>query len=339
MTAINFPDSPSNGDTHVVGGVTYTYDSTETKWKTTINSNAFLPLTGGTVSGNIVLGGEIQHDGDTDTNISFDTDTIKFDTAGSERFRVDSSGRLLVGTPIVIANKSYLNGAINPQFEIDGTNIPTATLAITNWSGAAASPSHVVLSKSKSGTVGTRTLVANNDDIGAVVFTADDGTAFIPAASILAEVDGTPGTNDMPGRLVFATTSDGASTPTERMRITSTGDLRFNSGYGSVATAYGCRAWVNFNGVGTVAIRASGNVSSITDNGTGDYTVNFTTAMPDANYCVTGTCSGADNPSSPVAILNTKLTSGLTTTGCRVFSTNNSSAAANREFMAVAIFR
>jgi len=55
------------------------------------------------------------------------------------------------------------------------------------------------------------------------------------------------------------------------------------------APIYACRAWVNFNGTGTVAIRASGNVSSITDNGTGDYTVNFTTAMPDANYCVAGT--------------------------------------------------
>lgn len=64
----------------------------------------------------------------------------------------------------------------------------------------------------------------------------------------------------------------------------SSGNLQFNSGYGSVATAYGCRAWVNFNGTGTVAIRASGNVTSITDNGIGDYTVNFTTAMPDANY-------------------------------------------------------
>ena len=47
---------------------------------------------------------------------------------------------------------------------------------------------------------------------------------------------------------------------------------------------YKCRAWVNFNGIGTVAIRASGNVSSITDNGVGNYTVNFTTAMPDVNY-------------------------------------------------------
>jgi hypothetical protein len=67
------------------------------------------------------------------------------------------------------------------------------------------------------------------------------------------------------------------------------GNLSFNSGYGSAAVAYGCRAWVNFNGTGTVAIRASGNVSSITDNGTGDYTVNFTTAMADANYSTVGT--------------------------------------------------
>jgi hypothetical protein len=76
-----------------------------------------------------------------------------------------------------------------------------------------------------------------------------------------------------------ATTADVAS-------FTSAGLFAFNSGYGSAAVAYGCRAWVNFNGTNTVAIRASGNVSSITDNGTGDYTVNFTNAMPDANYSV-----------------------------------------------------
>jgi hypothetical protein len=66
-------------------------------------------------------------------------------------------------------------------------------------------------------------------------------------------------------------------------------NIQFNSGYGSVATAYGCRAWVNFNGTGTPAIRGSGNVTSITDNGTGNYTVNITTAMPDVNYCFIGT--------------------------------------------------
>ena len=81
----------------------------------------------------------------------------------------------------------------------------------------------------------------------------------------------------------------------ERMRIDSSGNLLFNSGYGSVATAYGCRAWVNFNGTGTVAIRASGNVSSITDNGTGDYTVNFTTAIVDTNYATNVTGEGASS--------------------------------------------
>jgi len=78
----------------------------------------------------------------------------------------------------------------------------------------------------------------------------------------------------------------------------SSANFKFNSGYGSVATAFGCRAWVNFNGTGTVAIRGSGNVSSITDNGTGDYTVNFTTSMPDVNYSVVGMCdrnSGTEN--------------------------------------------
>ena len=66
--------------------------------------------------------------------------------------------------------------------------------------------------------------------------------------------------------------------------VDGSGNLAFNSGYGSVATAYGCRAWVNFNGTGTFSIRAGGNVSSITDRGTGHFRVNFSTAMPDANY-------------------------------------------------------
>jgi hypothetical protein len=61
------------------------------------------------------------------------------------------------------------------------------------------------------------------------------------------------------------------------------------------APLYMCRAWVNFNGTGTVAIRSSGNVTSITDNNTADYTVNFTNAMPDANYSATGLANGGAN--------------------------------------------
>lgn len=73
------------------------------------------------------------------------------------------------------------------------------------------------------------------------------------------------------------------------------GNLRFNSGYGSVATAYGCRAWVNFNGTGTVAIRGDGNVSSITDRNTGRYTINLTNAMPDSNYAAVFFCGRGDD--------------------------------------------
>ena len=104
---------------------------------------------------------------------------------------------------------------------------------------------------------------------------------------------------------------------TEQMRIDSAGLLKFNSGYGSVATAYGCRAWVNFNGTGTVAITGSGNVSSITDNGTGDYTVNFTTAMVDANYCLTTAGAPVNNNDLCALGLNYS-TSTKTTTALRL---------------------
>jgi hypothetical protein len=83
---------------------------------------------------------------------------------------------------------------------------------------------------------------------------------------------------------------------TEQARITAAGLFQFNSGYGSVATAYGCRAWVNFNGTGTVAIRASGNVTSITDNGSGDYTANFTTSMSDVNFATVAIGQNASAP-------------------------------------------
>jgi hypothetical protein len=88
------------------------------------------------------------------------------------------------------------------------------------------------------------------------------------------------------GGTIFSQGNTGGAL-TEYARITAAGLFQFNSGYGSVATAFGCRAWVNFNGQGTVAIRASGNVSSITDNGVGIYSVNYATAMPDANYSAT----------------------------------------------------
>ena len=111
-------------------------------------------------------------------------------------------------------------------------------------------------------------------------------------------------------------------------------NFKMNSGYGSVATAYGCRAWVNFNGTGTVAIRASGNVSSITDNGVGDYTVNFTTAMPDANYAVVGMTQAVI--SSTVAIPVASVIPN--TTSVRVRATNGGTFY-DGEFVSVVVFR
>jgi hypothetical protein len=108
---------------------------------------------------------------------------------------------------------------------------------------------------------------------------------MVEAALIKAEVDGTPGANDMPGRLVFSTTADGASSPTERFRINNAGSFSAVIPSGSTLyPSFWCRAWVNFNGTGTIAIRASGNVSSLTDVGVGEYKVNLTTSMPDADY-------------------------------------------------------
>jgi hypothetical protein len=89
--------------------------------------------------------------------------------------------------------------------------------------------SFLYLNKSRSGTLGTNTIVQSGDNLGGLVFAGADGTTYHRAAQIAAEVDGTPGTNDMPGRLVFSTTADGASSPTERMRINSSGTVSIAS--------------------------------------------------------------------------------------------------------------
>ena len=190
----------------------------------------------------------------------------------------------------------------------------------------------------------------------------------------------------------------------ERMRIATNGDLSFNSGYGSVAVAYGCRAWVNFNGTGnpnltgtysqtgtivTVSItghgyvtgqsafldfisgtavdgvyevtvtdantftvtqasrttsgnvinrrntiRASGNVSSVSDNAVGDYTVNFINAMPDADYAASGMCQGTSN-----GYVQEPTTQSKTTSSLRVVTISNANAVFDAANVYVAIFR
>jgi len=113
------------------------------------------------------------------------------------------------------------------------------------------------------------------------------------------------------------------------------------SGVVGSAPSYACRAWVNFNGTGTVAIRASGNVSSITDNGVGDYTVNFATAMPDANYSVNATgCRLSDKNTMANISFQSTYGGNKTTSICRVSAISpNSFTLVDADLMDVAVFR
>ena len=95
-----------------------------------------------------------------------------------------------------------------------------------------------------------------------------------------------------------------------------------------------CKAWVNFNGTGTVAIRDSFNVGSITDNGTGDYTLNFTNSMSSANYVLC--MSGSTNNS--YARAGTQTSGSMTASTARVFTANSTGSTVDREYCAVAIF-
>lgn len=106
------------------------------------------------------------------------------------------------------------------------------------------------------------------------------------------------------------------------------------------APSYSARAWVNFNGTGTVAIRASGNVSSITDNGVGDYTLNFATAIADANYSLSGIYSWVNGVSAGGA-LTIRNESGYvpTTTTCRLICQGQNATNYDRDYVYAAIFR
>ncbi len=136
---------------------------------------------------------------------------------------------------------------------------------------------------------------------------------------------------DNSGSLVFQTNGTTAA-----LTIDTSQNLQFNSGYGSVATAYGCRAWVNFNGTGTVAIRASGNVTSITDNGTGDYTVNFTTAMPDANYAWSGSATNAANSN---IVMGQNAPTAPTASALRINTAQAAVAFADMQYVSISVFR
>ena len=134
---------------------------------------------------------------------------------------IDSSGRLLVGTSSARSIASFNLSAL----QVEGTGSPYGGIsAIAN--GADAFGAIISFGKSRGTTIGSNTIVANNDVIGELRFAGADGSDLDSYAALIScQVDGTPGTNDMPGRLVFSTTEDGAASPTERMRITNAGSI------------------------------------------------------------------------------------------------------------------
>ena len=184
------------------------------------------------------------------THLSFFTheDTIQNITQASERMRITSAGNVGIGTT---APADYYADELVVSAPSEG--------GITIASTATSNVNYLLFADGTSGDAAYRGQLAYNhsNDLMSIV---------------------TSGTMD------FRT----GSSRTERMRIDSSGQLQFDSGFGSSGKAYGVRAWVNFNGQSTVAIRDKGNVSSITDHGIGDYTLSFTTAMPDTNYVVSG---------------------------------------------------
>jgi hypothetical protein len=230
--------------------------------------------------------------------------------------------------------------------EIDLNDAGNASISISNsWNVSVSAGGAERLKVDTTGRVQVHGDLSSNTITTRGIFRAQSvaGTGFIDVNH-----DGTNGSlvNNTGSFLFYAEGSNSLifhTNATQRGVFDGSGNFQFNSGYGSVATAYGCRAWVNFNGTGVVAIRASGNITSITDNGTGDYTLNFTTAMPDANYSITGGSSGGYGTNGlPFSLyLNATLSgteSAPATSSCR-FLTSKQDGLFDAKYINVAIFR
>ena len=146
-------------------------------------------------------------------------------SAPADSLVIDSSGRVLVGTSSARSNFYNTTAGAVLQVEGLGGRGDSRRIAVMGSDNTAESGGGLLLAHQRSGSIGGNTILQSGDDIGVVTFQGNDGTDFVEAAVIEAEVDGTPGANDMPGRLVFSTTADGASSPTERMRISANGNL------------------------------------------------------------------------------------------------------------------
>ena len=206
--------------------------------KLTVDGNILLASTSQYVkfaAGNSQESGLLAHDSDANerAGINFQgvgsnqTTAITFSTSDTvssmaERMRIDNNGKVLINTST--SRENLVNGSLSAQLQVEGTGHSVSSGSFIR-NGDNRFASFLTLGKTRGTANGSNTIVQNDDLLGTFAFLGADGTNLIPAAKIVAEVDGTPGTNDMPGRLVFSTTSDGASDATERMRIDSSGNV------------------------------------------------------------------------------------------------------------------
>jgi len=163
-----------------------------------------------TARSHVSIADKIIHTGDTDTALRFPAaNTFTVETGGSEAIRVDSSQRLIVGS---------IQNVNNDQLQIN--NAGGSNLGISRFADNAGGPD-LFLIKSRDTTPGDHTTVADEDVIGQIRFSADDGTNYVEGCRIFAKVNGTVGTNSIPTDLVFGS----GTTGTEKLRITSAGQL------------------------------------------------------------------------------------------------------------------
>ena len=181
-----------------------------------------------------------------------DAFTIYDGTASAHRFLIDSSGRILQGSS---TGRNTALMAAQPTYQLEGTSSNTSNFGIfCNSNGSAAGG--IEFGKTRGSAVGGTTVVQENDSLGHISFEGSDGSAQRVGARITAAVDGTPGSSDMPGRLMFFTTPDGSATESERLRIGSEGNLALG---GTNTEGYSNQSNFFIGGVGNI----------YADNGTG----------------------------------------------------------------------
>ena len=210
--------------------------------------------TGATITGDITISDSIIHSGD-NSKIRFPAnDTISFETSGNEGVRIDAGGRLLVGTNTA----RTFGGGEYAHLQVEGTTQSGAQITITRNTNDTYS-SNLSLVKTRGTSDGAVTTVQDDDNLGTIQFRGADGSdVFAVASSIHSEVDGSPSDGtDMPGALVFATTADGAASPTERMRIASNGKIHMNYADGNGAD----RLNIMGGGDGITIARSTANAS------------------------------------------------------------------------------